>query len=305
MNAAAWTQASQPSSALRTDSRSRMSPAPRSRAPDRCRATRTGVRASRRRARAAAVRVRRRQRTRHVPADEPGATGDHHPHVAPPDCRCVPVARSVRKLSPAWLGCGSGSWARGASASPPPARSIMQGLAGRVTLYDRAGIRARGEALDYLHALPLLPSTEIRGRSYDEFEPDDVMIITVRRTTSSRGDPPRRARRQRRDPRPHRERDGGRRPPARRDRGDQPARRAHRVPRAALGRSGGLDHGFGHVARHPALRRAAGQRVRGAPAQHPRVGDRRARRLVGVPVQQRDHRRAAAAGVRRAARHRP
>ncbi len=55
---------------------------------------------------------------------------------------------------------------------------IMQGLAGRVTLYDRAGIRARGEALDYLHALPLLPSTEIRGRSYDEFEPDDVMIIT-------------------------------------------------------------------------------------------------------------------------------
>jgi L-lactate dehydrogenase len=55
---------------------------------------------------------------------------------------------------------------------------IMQGLAGRVTLYDRTGIRARGEALDYLHALPLLPSTEIRGRSYDEFEPEDVMIIT-------------------------------------------------------------------------------------------------------------------------------
>ena len=55
---------------------------------------------------------------------------------------------------------------------------IMQGLAGRVTLYDRTGVRARGEALDYLHALPLLPSTEIRGRSYDEFEHDDVMIIT-------------------------------------------------------------------------------------------------------------------------------
>ena len=34
---------------------------------------------------------------------------------------------------------------------------IMQGLAGRITLYDRTGIRARGEALDYLHALPLLP----------------------------------------------------------------------------------------------------------------------------------------------------
>jgi L-lactate dehydrogenase len=55
---------------------------------------------------------------------------------------------------------------------------ILQGLAGRVTLYDRTGIRARGEALDYLHALPLLPSTEIRGRGYEEFEPEDVMIIT-------------------------------------------------------------------------------------------------------------------------------
>jgi L-lactate dehydrogenase len=56
---------------------------------------------------------------------------------------------------------------------------IMQGLAGRVTLYDRTGVRARGEALDYLHALPLLPSAEIRGRSFDEFEPEDVMVITV------------------------------------------------------------------------------------------------------------------------------
>src|SRR6059058_4880685 len=56
---------------------------------------------------------------------------------------------------------------------------IMQGLAGRVTLYDRTGIRASGEALDYLHALPLLPTAEIRGRSYDEFEPEDVNIVTV------------------------------------------------------------------------------------------------------------------------------
>jgi L-lactate dehydrogenase len=56
---------------------------------------------------------------------------------------------------------------------------IMQGLAGRVTLYDRSGDRARGEALDYLHALPLLPQTEIRGRSFDEFEPEDVMVVTV------------------------------------------------------------------------------------------------------------------------------
>ncbi len=56
---------------------------------------------------------------------------------------------------------------------------IMQGLAGRVTLYDRTGDRARGEALDYLHALPLLPATEIRGRSFAEFEPEDVMVVTV------------------------------------------------------------------------------------------------------------------------------
>jgi L-lactate dehydrogenase len=56
---------------------------------------------------------------------------------------------------------------------------ILQGLAGRVTLYDRTGIRSRGEALDYLHALPLLPSTEIRGRSYEEFEPEDVLVVTV------------------------------------------------------------------------------------------------------------------------------
>jgi len=56
---------------------------------------------------------------------------------------------------------------------------IMQGLAGRVTLYERSGVRARGEALDYLHALPLLPSAEIRGRSFDEFEPEDVLVITV------------------------------------------------------------------------------------------------------------------------------
>jgi len=56
---------------------------------------------------------------------------------------------------------------------------IMQGLAGRVTLYERSCVRARGDALDYLHALPLLPSTEIRGRSFDEFEVEDVMVITV------------------------------------------------------------------------------------------------------------------------------
>jgi L-lactate dehydrogenase len=62
---------------------------------------------------------------------------------------------------------------------------IFQGLAGRLTLYGREGDRARGEALDYMHAMPLLPSTEIRGRSIDEIEPEDVLVITVGAHTQS------------------------------------------------------------------------------------------------------------------------
>ncbi len=56
---------------------------------------------------------------------------------------------------------------------------IFQGLAGRLTLYGRTGSRAEGEALDYMHAMPLLPSAEIRGRSLDEIEPEDVLVVTV------------------------------------------------------------------------------------------------------------------------------
>lgn len=56
---------------------------------------------------------------------------------------------------------------------------VFQGLAGCLTLYDRSGERARGEALDYLHAMPLLPSTDIRGRSFEQIEHEDVMVITV------------------------------------------------------------------------------------------------------------------------------
>jgi L-lactate dehydrogenase len=62
---------------------------------------------------------------------------------------------------------------------------IFQGLAGRLTLYGRTRERARGEALDYLHAMPLLPSTEIRGCSLDEIEPEDVLVITVGQHTAS------------------------------------------------------------------------------------------------------------------------
>jgi L-lactate dehydrogenase len=62
---------------------------------------------------------------------------------------------------------------------------VFQGLAGCLTLYGRSGERARGEALDYLHAMPLLPSTDIRGRSLDDIQPEDVMVITVGAHTKS------------------------------------------------------------------------------------------------------------------------
>ncbi len=62
---------------------------------------------------------------------------------------------------------------------------VFQGLAGCITLYGRSGERARGEALDYLHAMPLLPSTDIRGCSLDDIQPEDVMVITVGAHTKS------------------------------------------------------------------------------------------------------------------------
>jgi L-lactate dehydrogenase len=56
---------------------------------------------------------------------------------------------------------------------------ILQGLAGRLTIYDRTPAKAEGEALDYLHGLPLLPSAEIRGRGLDAIEPEDVLVLTM------------------------------------------------------------------------------------------------------------------------------
>ena len=122
---------------------------------------------------------------------------------------------------------------------------VFQGLAGCLTLYDRSGERARGEALDYLHAMPLLPSTDIRGCSFDDIQPEDVMVITVGAHTKSgqsrldmlqgnldvmaataeaieRGGLPRD-----------------------RDRREQSARRAHRVPHAPMGRRAGGGDGSG------------------------------------------------------------
>jgi len=56
---------------------------------------------------------------------------------------------------------------------------IMRGLAARVTVYSRNGGAARGLALDFMHARPLLPQIEVRGRGLDEIEGEDVLIITA------------------------------------------------------------------------------------------------------------------------------
>jgi L-lactate dehydrogenase len=56
---------------------------------------------------------------------------------------------------------------------------VMRGLAGRVTVYSRKPEAARGLALDFLHAQPLLPHIDIRGRGLDEIEEEDVLILTA------------------------------------------------------------------------------------------------------------------------------
>ncbi|MGZ6973577.1 MAG: lactate/malate family dehydrogenase [Acidimicrobiia bacterium] len=56
---------------------------------------------------------------------------------------------------------------------------IMRGLAGRVTIYSRKPEAARGLALDFHHAQPLLPSIEIRGRGLDEIEAEDVLVFAA------------------------------------------------------------------------------------------------------------------------------
>jgi L-lactate dehydrogenase len=56
---------------------------------------------------------------------------------------------------------------------------LLQGLAARVTLYDRKVDRAEGEARDFQHAMPLLPRCEVRGAGLDAIEPEDVLVIAV------------------------------------------------------------------------------------------------------------------------------
>ena len=56
---------------------------------------------------------------------------------------------------------------------------IMRGLAGRVTVYSRDGRAAHGLALDFMHARPLLSQIEVRGRSLDEVDREDILVITA------------------------------------------------------------------------------------------------------------------------------
>src|SRR3954447_9598311 len=56
---------------------------------------------------------------------------------------------------------------------------VMRGLAGRVTVYSRDGASARGLALDFMHARPLLSRVEVRGRSMAEIEHEDILVITA------------------------------------------------------------------------------------------------------------------------------
>ncbi len=56
---------------------------------------------------------------------------------------------------------------------------VMRGLTGRVTLYSRDGKAARGLALDFMHARPLLSRVEVRGRSMDEIDHEDILVITA------------------------------------------------------------------------------------------------------------------------------
>jgi L-lactate dehydrogenase len=56
---------------------------------------------------------------------------------------------------------------------------VMRGLAGRVTIYSRDGAAARGLALDFMHARPLLSRVEVRGRSMAEIGHEDILVITA------------------------------------------------------------------------------------------------------------------------------
>src|SRR4051794_26524708 len=61
----------------------------------------------------------------------------------------------------------------------PASAVIMRGLAGQVTVYARDAGAAHGLALDFMHARPLLPRIDVRGRGIGEIEHEDVLVITA------------------------------------------------------------------------------------------------------------------------------
>jgi L-lactate dehydrogenase len=61
---------------------------------------------------------------------------------------------------------------------------VHRGLAQRLTIYSRKPEAARGLALDFLHARPLLPSIEIRGRGLDEIEHEDILVFAAGQHTT-------------------------------------------------------------------------------------------------------------------------
>ncbi len=56
---------------------------------------------------------------------------------------------------------------------------LQQGLCTELVLYDRRPDRARGEALDFLHGAPLLPECRVDGRSFEEFEAPDILVLAA------------------------------------------------------------------------------------------------------------------------------
>jgi L-lactate dehydrogenase len=74
------------------------------------------------------------------------------------------------------LGRRPGAGAVGVACAGP---LLQLGLASRLTLYDRDGDRARGEALDFRHAAPLLPECTIEGEALDSIRAADIGVLTA------------------------------------------------------------------------------------------------------------------------------
>src|SRR5918996_457299 len=56
---------------------------------------------------------------------------------------------------------------------------LRLGIVSRLTLYDRDGDRARGEALDFQHAAPLLPEVTVEAGSMDSIRAADIAVLAA------------------------------------------------------------------------------------------------------------------------------